>query len=255
MDNSHNSPRTVRKEDDYTMSNSSDQSSGKSKRKEYDAILTKKFGESPAHYTEATTTEEVPSAPEPDEASSEDDRVAWLEGEVARLKLDLANAKAARDWHHLRFRKAQTEFEDLQAFCKQLQDENEQLKSKDSPPPNSDSWFSWMASTSVPPAATPKVNATPPNPVVANSRRGSLCSELTPDNDDTLERPSSGSWWQFGRFEENDEDDDNRSAVERSARKNSLVIESLDADEPGVTPKGQYRSTTDGHLVGIHNMM
>ncbi len=256
MDNSHNSPRTVRKDDD-PLSNSSNHS-GMGKRKEYDTILTKKLGDSPTPFAEATLADEVPPAePEPEETSSEDDRVTWLEGEVARLKLELANAKAARDWHQLRFRKAQTEFQDLQAFSKKLQDENEQLKSKVRSPTNNESWFTWMQSTPTPPTAATKV-PTPPNPIVANTRRGSMCSELTPDNDDVLERASSGSWWQFRKFEENDlEDGSEQSGVVRSARKNSLVIESLDADEPeqGTRPKGQYRSTTDGHLVGIHNMM
>jgi hypothetical protein len=56
------------------------------------------------------------------------DAVSSLEQDMAKLAFELAEARAQVDWYKLQHRQVHLEFEDLQAFCKQLQAENSELR-------------------------------------------------------------------------------------------------------------------------------
>eukprot|EP00548_Thalassiothrix_antarctica_P007655 CAMPEP_0194149836 /NCGR_PEP_ID=MMETSP0152-20130528/40171_1 /TAXON_ID=1049557 /ORGANISM="Thalassiothrix antarctica, Strain L6-D1" /LENGTH=656 /DNA_ID=CAMNT_0038852321 /DNA_START=65 /DNA_END=2035 /DNA_ORIENTATION=+ len=55
-------------------------------------------------------------------------RVLELEQEMAKIKFELAEARAQVDWYKLKYRHLHVEFQDLQAFCQRLQSENMKLR-------------------------------------------------------------------------------------------------------------------------------
>lgn len=56
-----------------------------------------------------------------------DERINYLEQEMAKLSFELAEARSQADWYRMQHRHLHLEFEDLQSYCNQLQDENKAL--------------------------------------------------------------------------------------------------------------------------------
>jgi len=65
------------------------------------------------------------NAPEVDQNN---DNCHILEQEMAKISFELAEARSQVDWYKLKYRHLHAEFQDLQAFCKQLQSENMELR-------------------------------------------------------------------------------------------------------------------------------
>lgn len=64
-----------------------------------------------------------------------------LEQEMAKINFELAEASAQVDWYKLQHRQLHLEFEDLQAFCKQLQAENLELRENRTNGRRKPNWF------------------------------------------------------------------------------------------------------------------
>ena len=56
------------------------------------------------------------------------ERVTAMERILTKLYCDLAEARSKADWYKLQHRKLHLEYQDLQAFCEMLQDENQELR-------------------------------------------------------------------------------------------------------------------------------
>ena len=65
-----------------------------------------------------------------------------IERALADMKVELAEARSQADWYKLQHKQLQVEFEDLQAFCQQLQKENVELRAgRDQPLSRRPRWF------------------------------------------------------------------------------------------------------------------
>lgn len=60
--------------------------------------------------------------------TNEDAKGDCLEQEIAKISFELADSQAQVDWFKMKYRHLEVEFNDLQAFCKQLQNENMELR-------------------------------------------------------------------------------------------------------------------------------
>mmetsp|Transcript_29072 Transcript_29072/g.43935 ORF Transcript_29072/g.43935 Transcript_29072/m.43935 type:complete len:632 (+) Transcript_29072:82-1977(+) len=74
--------------------------------------------------------EQEEKQPEEFQGESSEDEVKELLHELEKLKMEFAEAQSQVDWYKLRYRHLHTEFTDLQAFCKQLQTENIELRNE-----------------------------------------------------------------------------------------------------------------------------
>ena len=57
-----------------------------------------------------------------------EERINFLEQQMAKLNFELAEARSQTDWYRMQNRQLHLEFEDLQSYCNQLQDENKELR-------------------------------------------------------------------------------------------------------------------------------
>jgi hypothetical protein len=57
------------------------------------------------------------------------ERFMSLEQEMAKMNFEIAEARSEVDFYKMQYRQVHVEFEDLQAFCSQLQDDNKELRS------------------------------------------------------------------------------------------------------------------------------